>query len=221
MSEVAFTGIPFAALDFYEDLEADNSKPFWLAHKHIYDESVRAPLEALAAELEKEFGAPKFFRPYRDVRFAKDKTPYKDHQGVYFAETRRYLHISAAGMYGSGGIYEMASDQVDRFRRAVDDDIPGHLLEAAIASARKAKLTVHGHTLTRVPSGYDKEHPRAELLRHKSLYLTRDFGSPAWLETPKAKTELVKAWRAMQPLINWLDKHVGPSDLPVARKGQA
>ena len=74
---MTFTGIPVAALDFYEDLEADNSKSFWTAHKHIYEESVRTPLEALAAELEPEFGSPKLFRPYRDVRFAKDKTPYK------------------------------------------------------------------------------------------------------------------------------------------------
>lgn len=218
---MTFTGIPIAALDFYEDLENDNSKAFWLAHKHIYDESVRAPLEALATELEKEFGAPKFFRPYRDVRFAKDKTPYKDHQGVYFAETRRYLHVSAAGIYASGGIYEMASDQVDRYRRAVDDDVAGRLLEAAIAMVDKAKLAINGHRLTRVPAGYDKEHERAELLKHKSLYVTRDFGCPDWLPTPKAKTELVKTLRTMQPLIDWLNTHVGPSDLPVARKGQA
>ena len=218
---MSFTGIPFAALDFYEDLEADNSKPFWVAHKHIYDEQVKAPLTALAAELEQEFGPAKFFRPYRDVRFAKDKTPYKDHQGVYFGETRRYLHVSAAGMYASGGIYEMASDQVDRYRRAVDDDIASTMLETAIAAARKAKLIVNGQQLTRVPSGYDKQHQRAELLRYKSLYATRDFGCPEWLQTTKAKTELIKAWRAMQQLIDWLDKHVGPSDLPVARKGQA
>ena len=218
---MAFSGISFVALDFYEDLEADNSKTFWTTHKHIYDEQVKAPLLELAAELEREFGPAKLFRPYRDVRFSKDKTPYKDHQGVYFAESRRYLQISAAGMYASGGIYEMASDQVDRFRRAVADDLPGEALAQAVAGAAKAALRIHGDVLTRVPSGYPKDHPRAELLRHKSLYATREFGCPEWLQTPRAKTELVKAWRAMRPLIDWLDKHVGPSDLPVARKGQA
>ena len=81
---MAFDGIPLAALDFYEDLEADNTKSFWTAHKKIYDEAVRAPLEALCAELEKQYGAAKLFRPYRDVRFAKDKTPYKNHQGAWF-----------------------------------------------------------------------------------------------------------------------------------------
>jgi uncharacterized protein (TIGR02453 family) len=216
-----FSGIPFAALDFYEDLEADNSKAFWTAHKHLYDEQVKAPLTELAAELEKEFGSPKFFRPYRDVRFAKDKTPYKNHQGIYFADSRRYLQVSAAGLYLAGGIYEMAADQVDRFRRATGEELPGEALVAAIALAERAKLEISGEQLTRVPSGYPKDHPRAALLRHKSLHAGREVGSPDWLPTSRAKGEIVKILRSMQPLIEWLDKHVGNSDLPVARRGQA
>jgi uncharacterized protein (TIGR02453 family) len=215
---MTFDGIPLAALDFYEDLENDNSKAFWTAHKAVYDESVKAPLEALALELTKEFGAPKFFRPYRDVRFAKDKTPYKTHQGVYFGESQRYFHISAAGLFIGGGYFEMASDQVARYRRAVDDDIPALSLQDAITFARKAKLEVGGHQLTRVPSGFDKDHPRAELLRHKSLTLHRDVGFPDWLATKKAKAEIVKAWRAMNPLIDWLEANVGKSDKPIEQR---
>ncbi len=71
---MTFNGIPVAALDFYEDLETDNSKAFWTAHKQVYDEMVKAPLEALSAALAPEFGTPKFFRPYRDIRFAKVKS---------------------------------------------------------------------------------------------------------------------------------------------------
>jgi uncharacterized protein (TIGR02453 family) len=215
---VAFTGIPFAALDFYEDLEADNSKSFWTAHKHLYDEQVKAPLQSLATELSQEFGTAKFFRPFRDVRFAKDKTPYKDHQGVYFAESRRYLHVSAAGLYVSGGMYSMAADQLARYRRAVAEDLPGESLLASIKVAEKAKLGVGGDQLSRLPSGFAKLHPREHWLRHKSVYASREFGSPDWLQTPRAKTELVKAWRSMQPLIDWLDKHVGASDLPADRR---
>ena len=121
---MTFTGIPVAALDFYEDLEADNSKSFWTANKQIYDEAVRTPLEALAAELEPEFGSPKLFRPYRDVRFAKDKTPYKTQQGVWFADSARYVAVGAAGLFIAGGYWGTASDQVGRLRRAVDDDVP-------------------------------------------------------------------------------------------------
>jgi uncharacterized protein (TIGR02453 family) len=217
---VTFEGISFAALDFYEDLEADNSKSFWTAHRHIYDEQVKAPLQELAAELGQEFGAAKFFRPFRDVRFAKDKTPYKTHQGVYFAESRRYLQVSAAGLYASGGYYDLASDQLARYRRAVAEDLPGEALAQTIKAATKAKLEIRGDQLSRIPSGYAKDHPRQELLRHKSIWATREFGCPDWLQTARAKTEIVKAWRAMQPLIDWLDKNVGQSDLPVARRGE-
>jgi uncharacterized protein (TIGR02453 family) len=209
---MAFTGIPMAALDFYEDLEADNSKSFWLAHKHIYDESVKAPIEALVAELQDEFGPGKFFRPYRDVRFAKDKTPYKTHQGVYFAESRRYFHISAAGLLVGGGYYELASDQIDRWRRAVDDDIASKGLAAALVRAGAAKLEFGGEQLSRVPAGYPKDHPREDLLRRKSMTLRRDLGFPDWLATPRTKKEIITAWRAMTPLIDWLNSHVGVSN---------
>jgi len=217
---VTFDGISFAALDFYEDLEADNSKAFWTAHRHVYDEQVKAPLQELAGELSPEFGAAKFFRPFRDVRFAKDKTPYKNHQGVYFGESRRYLQVSAAGLYVSGGLYDMASDQLARYRRAVAEDLPGQALAQSVKLAEKSKLTLSGEQLSRIPSGYPKDHPRQDLLRRKSVFASREFGSPDWLQTSRAKTELVKAWRAMQPLIDWLEKNVGPSDIPVARRGE-
>lgn len=204
-----FRGIPVATLDFYEDLEADNTKSFWTAHKHVYDESVRAPIEALVAALAPAFGPGKLFRPYRDVRFAKDKTPYKTHQGVWFGETARYLHVSAAGLFVAGGYWETSSAQVDRLRRAVADDVAGLALGRAIAAVAKARLTLGGEQLTRVPTGYPKEHPRAELLRYKSLTASREFGCPAWLSTRRAQAEVVKTWRAMDPLVDWLDTHVG------------
>jgi uncharacterized protein (TIGR02453 family) len=196
-------------LDFYEDLEADNSKAFWTAHKQVYDESVRAPIEALVAALAPEFGAAKLFRPYRDVRFAKDKTPYKTHQGVWFGDSARYAQISAAGLFVAGGYWETASAQVDRLRRAVADDVAGAELERALVAVRRKSLVVGGEQITRVPSGYDKDHPRADLLRYKSLTVSREFGSPAWLATRRAQSEIVRAWRAMSPVVDWLDTHVG------------
>jgi uncharacterized protein (TIGR02453 family) len=206
---VTFSGIPVAALDFYEDLEADNSKLFWTAHKHIYEESVRAPMLALAESLGQEFGAAKLFRPYRDVRFARDKTPYKTHQGVWFPESSMYLHVSAAGLFVAGGYWDTSSAQVDRLRRSVADDIAGRALERTLATARRKNLTIGGQQITRVPPGYPKDHPRAELLRFKSLTGSREVGCPDWLATPRAKTEIAKLWRAISPVVAWLDTHVG------------
>lgn len=70
---MTFTGFPEQALVFYEGLRADNSKAYWTDHKGVYDSCVKAPMEALIASLEGGFGRAKFFRPYRDVRFSKDK----------------------------------------------------------------------------------------------------------------------------------------------------
>jgi uncharacterized protein (TIGR02453 family) len=206
---VSFAGIPTAAFDFYEDLEADNTKSFWTAHKHIYDEQVKAPLEELATILEPEFGAPKFFRPYRDVRFAKDKTPYKTHQGMWFEESARYVQVSAAGLFVAAGYWDTSSAQVDRLRRAVSDDVSGPALLRAVAAVEKAKFELGGHQLTRVPSGYPKDHARAELLKYKSLTAHREIGCPGWLSTSRAKTEIGKALRSVDPLVAWLDTHVG------------
>src|SRR4051812_5949174 len=76
-SAVTFSGFPDEGLAFYEGLEADNSKAYWVQHRRLYDDGVRSPMQALADELAPEFGTPKLFRPYRDVRFSSDKTPYK------------------------------------------------------------------------------------------------------------------------------------------------
>lgn len=206
---MTFQGIPVAALDFYEDLEADNTKAFWTAHKHVYEESVRGPLEALITALAPEFGTAKYFRPYRDVRFAKDKTPYKTHQGVWFGESAVYLQISAAGLYLAGGYWDTSSGQVERLRRAVADDVAGAELERALAKVTKAGFALGAAQLTRVPAGYPKDHPRAELLRHKSLTAHRDLGCPAWLSSPQAHKEVTAAWRSLAPLTAWLDTHVG------------
>jgi len=173
---------------------------------------VRAPLETLCLELEKQYGPAKLFRPYRDVRFAKDKTPYKTHQGAWFGESSLYVQISAAGLFVAGGYWQTSSEQVWRLRRGVDDDVAGPALGRVVATLRRKGYEVGGEQLSRVPSGFAKDHPRAELLRHKTLTARRDLGCPEWLATPKAKAEIVKAWRGLQPLVEWLDTHVGAHD---------
>ncbi|MGQ0846715.1 MAG: DUF2461 domain-containing protein [Sporichthyaceae bacterium] len=205
-----FRGIPIAALDFYDDLEQDNSKTFWTANKAVYDESVKAPIEALATELGPEFGSGKFFRPYRDVRFAKDKTPYKTHQGVWFEDSRTYFHVSASGLWVAAGYWRTSPDQVARLRQAVADDASGPALERAVAAVTGKKFDIGGDRTVRVPAGYPKDHERADLLRHKTLTAHRELGAPDWLATPKAATEIAKLWRAMAPLVEWLDTWVGP-----------
>ena len=202
-----FTGIPFAALDFYEDLEADNSKLFWAANKHTYDAAVRPPMTALAEALADEFGPAKLFRPYRDVRFSKDKTPYKTHQGAFAGTapgTGYYLQIDASGLMAAGGFYAASPSQLARLRATIDDDVRGLELEALVEDVRAAGLEIGGNRLKTKPRGYAADHPRIELLRHRSLTAGVSFGSPEWLETPEALDRVRATWRTLTPLVEWL-----------------
>ncbi|WP_227979875.1 DUF2461 domain-containing protein [Nocardia spumae] len=207
-----FSGFPFAGLDFYEDLEADNSKAFWTAHKQVYEASVRAPMVALTAELEDDFGAAKIFRPYRDVRFSKNKAPYKDHQGAFVAVAPGagwYLQVGAPGLLVAGGVYAMSSAQLARLRTTIDDDVRGPELQGLLDGLTTAGYELGGDRLKTQPKGYAADHPRIELLRHKSLVARRDFGAPDWLETPRAATEIRAAWEDMRPLVDWLAAVLG------------
>ena len=205
---MSFTGIPLAALDFYEELEADNSKTFWTANKHRYDSQVKVPLTALAEELEPEFGAGKLFRPYRDVRFSADKTPYKTRQGIWFDQAAVYVHVSAAGLFLAAGHWQYVPQHVDRYRRAVDDERTGAALQKVVDKLRMGGWEIGGDRLVRVPAGYAKDHPRVELLKHKTLTAHRELGAPEWLSTPDAAREIAARWKELAPLTGWLADHM-------------
>ncbi|MFF0269737.1 DUF2461 domain-containing protein [Kribbella sp. NPDC004536] len=204
---MSFTGFPAAALDFYDDLEMDNTKSFWTAHKHVYEESVRTPMADLTAELEEEFGPAKLFRPYRDVRFAKDKTPYKTHQGAYVAvapATGWYVQISAPGVRVGAGFYEASGDRLARVRTAIDDSRRGNQLVKILAALEKAGWTIGGDKLKTTPRGYDADHPRIDLLRHKSLTVGKNYGFAPVIHTPALLPQIRTDWQATKPLITWL-----------------
>jgi uncharacterized protein (TIGR02453 family) len=209
---VAFTGFGEDAVEFYDGLVADNSKAYWTDRREVYDAHVRAPMQALLDDLEPEFGAGKIFRPYRDVRFARDKTPYKQHCGATAGEY--YVEVGPDGLRAAGGYYAMASDQVARFRTAVDDDRRGEDLVKRVAAVAAAGITIGGETLRTRPRGVDQDHPRIELLRHKGLYGSRAWPPDDGLHEPTARERVVEAWRSLAPLVEWLRDHVGPTEQP-------
>jgi uncharacterized protein (TIGR02453 family) len=202
-----FSGFPVAALDFYDDLELDNTKSFWEAHKAVYKEAVEAPMKALMAALEPEFGAGKVFRPYRDVRFAKDKTPYKTSQGAFVGTgpaTGWYVEIAAAGVRVGGGFYEASGDRLAAFRDAVAHDKTGPALKRLLARLEKAGWEIRGDRLKTSPRGYDADHPRIELLRHKQLFVGRSYGFDGFIHTPELLDRVRDDWRALTPLLDWV-----------------
>jgi uncharacterized protein (TIGR02453 family) len=213
---MVFRGWPVEALEFYEALEADNSKAFWQRNRETYDHAVRAPMEALLAELEPEFGPVHVFRPYRDVRFSTDKTPYKTAIGATVGPG--YVQLNARGLAAGCGMYEMASDQLERFRAAIDDDATGIELEGLVDAVRSKGIDlVARDELKTAPRGYPKDHPRIALLRLKGLVTWREWEAGAWLGTRRAKDRIVRFLRDSAPIAAWLDANVGPSTLPDRR----
>lgn len=209
---MTFQGWPVESLEFYDGLEADNSKTYWTAHKSVYESAVLAPMEALLADLEGEFGDGKIFRPYRDVRFSADKSPYKTAIGATLSRGG-YVQLSAEGLGAGSGYHMMASDQIERYRAAVAEDRTGEQLRRVLAKVAKhdgIEIVVNGMLKT-APRGYPKDHPRLDLLRNKDLIAWRRWPVEPWLETPAAKDRVAEFFRAARPLVAWLDENVGPT----------
>jgi uncharacterized protein (TIGR02453 family) len=214
---MAFRGFPPEAISFYEGLEADNSKSYWTAHKDVYERAVKAPFEALCEEIDEAFRPLRLFRPYRDVRFSTDKTPYKTAaaaSGESEEGSVYYVQLSATGLFAGSGQYHMAADQLERFRAAVDDERTGQELDAIVAGLEKARYDVAAHgELKTAPRGYRKDHPRIALLRRKGLIAAQSWPVAKWLHTAQAKARVEASWREAGALNAWLAAHVGPSEL--------
>ena len=209
---MAFTGWKAEALEFFDGLEAENTKAYWERHKPEYETLVRGPMVELVAELSPKSGG-KIFRPYRDVRFSKDKSPYKTNIAAIVDDG--YVQLTAHGLGAGAGMWEMGTDQLERYREAVDRNASGRKLERIVTDIRDGDILVSGHgELKTAPRGYPKDHPRAELLRFKGLTAWRDWSPAPWLGTSKAKTRLVDFFSATRPLRRWLDTNVGGSMMP-------
>ena len=214
---MTFTGFPPSAFEFYDRLAADNGKTFWQANKATYEQDVKAPMVALCEELA-EFGPFNVFRPYNDLRFAKNRPPYKTQQGAFCegeGGAGYYFHLGADGMLFGVGYYAMAKDQLERFRAAVDDDASGAEVERIAGALTKKGYTLGAmEELKTAPRGYAKDHPRIELLRRKGLTAFRQYPVSAWMGSRKAVAKVRETWAGAVPLCAWLDTHVGPSTLP-------
>jgi uncharacterized protein (TIGR02453 family) len=215
---MAFRGWPIEGVEFFEGLLADNSKAYWQENKAVYESCVRAPMDELLTELAPEFGEGRVYRPYRDVRFSADKTPYKTAIAAHLGHGG-YLQMSADGLSVGIGLYMPAADQLERYRAAVADDRSGRALVKLVDAARAAKIDITAHdTLKTAPRGYPKDHPRIELLRQKGLIAWREWPVGAWLGTKQAKVRVVDFLHTAAPITGWLAKHVGDSELPDPRR---
>jgi uncharacterized protein (TIGR02453 family) len=203
-----FEGWPEEALEFYEGLAADNSKAYWTDHKAVYEDKVLRPMTELVEELATEFGEGKIFRPYRDVRFSPDKSPYKTHIGAVLGTG--YVQLSAAGLAAGDGMYTMSPSQLGRYRQAVLSEQAGPELERVIAGIEEQGIAVSARgTLKTAPRGYPVDHPRIGLLRYKGIVAWQQWPVESWLETGAARDRVAGFLRITGPLSSWLDTYVG------------
>jgi len=205
-----FSGWPEEFQPFFIGLELDNSKRYFEANRSTYDESVRAPMVALMESLEDEYGPAKVFRANRDIRFSKDKSPYKTNIAAHNGKdgVGGYLSLDRKGLTVAVGCYELTPEQLAKYRKKVAAEASGTQLAAIVATLEKAGYHMGGEQLKRVPAGWPQDHPRARLLRHKLIYVYRDFGLQPWLGSAAARTRVVKVFVDAEPLRAWLGKHV-------------
>jgi uncharacterized protein (TIGR02453 family) len=229
-----FSGFAKDAMKFWFELSAEMSKEWFAEHKARYESTWAGPmselLDEVAASLRKTYAplvlTPKVLRIHRDVRFSKDKAPYKTHIGAAITVGKAslagsgfaaaYLHIGvedgkAIEFSGVGG-YQFEAKQLATWRKQVDG-AAGAALARQVASLRERGYDVGGHDdLKKVPKPYDPDHPRAELLKMKGL----TAGFPAIPKGTLHKAALadwvVEHARATAPLIKWLSTHVGAAE---------
>ncbi|MCH1882733.1 DUF2461 domain-containing protein [Agrococcus sp. ARC_14] len=208
---MVFAGFTPAAFAFYRDLELHNERAWWLDNKPRYDEHVRAPFEALAEELEPLANTVKIYRPYRDVRFSNDKTPYKTRQGMFAQRAPGigwYLNLDATGVSLGGGFFGDASF-TKAYRAAVEAVGAGTELEQIVADLEQAGYDLGGEQLKTAPRGVDPEHPRIALLRFKWLTARREL-TEADAVGPALLDAVFDTVDDLQPLVAWATEHVAP-----------
>lgn len=193
---------------FFLGLRLNNSKAYFEAHRKQYETDVKAPMLALLADLESEFGPPhRVSRPNRDIRFSADKSPYR--LNVY-ADVERggYVSLDADGLVAAGGRYMVDAEQLARMREAIASGRSGRKLAEIVGELRDRGYEIGRRELKRVPSPYGQDHPRGELLRHKRLIYFKRWPIEPWIATAEARDRVAEAWRDGSALNAWLRRHV-------------
>jgi uncharacterized protein (TIGR02453 family) len=203
---------PPEALEFLRELEANNDRDWFRANRARYDEQLVEPARALADGLA-SLGEAHFFRPYNDTRFHA-RPPLKEQLGVaigYGGAGGFYFELSLDGLLVAAGLHRPASDQLERFRVAIDDARRGRGFERAVEVASAAGLALSAPALKGAPRGYPADHARIDRLRLRALTVSRRHALEPWLHEPACDARVRAELEAARPLVAWLGENVGPS----------
>ncbi len=214
-----FTGFPRAAITFLRDLEDNNDRDWFRANRDRYETHLVGPMNALAADLA-HLGPGRLFRPFNDARFHA-RPPIKEHIGLAIGiegAIGHYVELSLDGVLVAAGMYSPMPDQVTRLREAVADGRRAGGLTKALGIADRAGLERSEPDLKRAPRGYETDHPRIDLLRHRRLVLSRRTPVGRWVHSADAGDTIRADLDAMAPTVRWLRNNVGPSTQERSRR---
>jgi uncharacterized protein (DUF2461 family) len=189
---LSFQGFPEEQHVYFAAVAEDTTWETVSARAEQHRRAIQEPMRELVGELEAEFGPAKVYNLHRSPRLWVEQWAY-----VSIVDTIAYgVSLSLDGLWVEGGWLRSSSDQVARYRRAVDSE-----LETTVAELRALGYELLGERLKRADS---------ELLAYRSLVAGRSLGAGAWLATREPVDRVRVEWRNLRPLVFWLAEHVGP-----------
>ena len=227
MTGTAFSGFPAETLDFLSDLKANNNRQWFADNKAVYERAVKQPAErfctAMTARLETLTGAAqtsRVYRLHRDLRFAKDKTPYNAHLHIAFMQQDApsqppswFFGLEPGRLTLGAGVFAFDKPSLEHFRQCVTGaagtDLSRRLNEIGNGGAR-----IGAPELARIPAGYPKDHPHAELLRHKGLTAWIDIDPPDAATRSNFLGTCLGQFDRLRPLVDWLTSALSPQRVP-------
>ena len=203
-----FKGFPPEAIRFFKQLARHNNRDWFQAHKEVYEQACREPMKDLLDELGPKFGVGRIMRINRDLRFSRDKSPYRIHIAAGFRDS--YINLSPQGLYIGAGIYKPEPAALQRYRSAVDSAGPGRKLQTIVTTLGRKGYTVDTHQrLASAPRGYAPDHPRLDLLRMKDIFAGKTFAPAGWLSTRQAFERVKRVMTDTAPLVDWIRDNIG------------
>ena len=200
--------------DYLLELNTNNNRDWFIKNKSTFDKQqkdIKSFFNTIKEDLNQIDSIDKMqiFRIYRDVRFSKDKTPYKTHFSVGFSRTKPllrggyYLHIENNASFVGGGFWEPNKDDLNRIRKELEIDATELREIINQPTFKKAFGTLEGEELKSAPRDFDKNHPDIDLIRKKQYLVTRKF-SNAEVLSPNFEKEVLSTFQAMRPFFDYM-----------------
>ncbi len=224
-----FNGFSKATFKFFKDLENNNKKEWFEKNREVFEKNVLEPAqdfvmemgERLKSKCPKIVAIPKtdksIFRIYRDVRFSKNKTPYKTHLGIFLWEGPRkklgnpgfYLQLDKSSILIAGGQYSFPDELLKSYRDTVSDPKKGAEVAKIVNKlSKKETFKLGGSHYKKVPRGYDKDNPNAELLLHNGLYFYYEGPIPKEATSRDFLDYSYDIFMEIYPLHKWLRENI-------------